>query len=185
MERVFGKPLITEHEISQKVKELGHRITEDYDGKELLMVCLLKGAYVFFADLVRNVRLPLQVDFMMVSSYIGTRSTGEVRIISDLSSSIEGRDVLLVEDIIDSGLTLHYLYRVLKERNPASLKICVLLDKVERRKHEVSVDYIGFTIPNRYIIGYGLDYQDRYRNLPYIAILDETLMCQTGEENCT
>jgi len=185
MERVFGKPLITEQDIARKVKELGQRITEDYEGKELIMICLLKGAYVFFADLVRHVRLPLRVDFMIVSSYAGTVSTGKIQIISDLSIPVEGKDVLIVEDIIDSGLTLHYVRDKLLERNPASLRICVLLDKKERRKYEVPLDYVGFTIPNQYIIGYGLDYKDRYRNLPYIAILDETLMWQVERKTST
>lgn len=175
MERIFGKPLITQREIEKRVRELGAKITTDYDGKDLLMICLLKGAYTFFADLVRNIQLPVMVDFMMVSSY-GERaaSSGSVNIIQNLSSSIEGKDVLLVEDIIDSGLTLEYIYANLQAKNPNSLKLCVLLDKAERRKHEVPIEYLGFTVPNKFIIGYGLDYQDKYRNLPYIAILDKS-----------
>ena len=170
---MFGKPLITQRQIEKRIKELGTKITADYEGKELVMICLLKGAYVFFADLVRNIHIPVEVDFMMVSTY-GARasSSGVVKIISDLSSSIKGKDVLLVEDIVDSGLTLNYLYKSIKAKNPRSLKLCALLDKVERRKHEIPIDYIGFTVPNKYVIGYGLDYQDRYRNLPYIAVLD-------------
>jgi hypoxanthine phosphoribosyltransferase len=173
MERIFGKPLITQRQIEKRIKELGTKITADYEGKELVMICLLKGAYVFFADLVRNVHIPVDVDFMMVSTY-GARasSSGVVKIISDLSSPIKGKNVLLVEDIVDSGLTLSYLYKSIKAKNPRSLKLCALLDKVERRKHEIPIDYIGFTVPNKYVIGYGLDYQDRYRNLPYIAVLD-------------
>ncbi len=175
MERIFGKPLITQKAIEKRVRELGAKITADYDGKDLLMICLLKGAYTFFADLVRNIQLPVMVDFMMVSSY-GDRSasSGSISIIQELSSSIEGKDVLLVEDIIDSGLTLEYIYARLQARRPNSLKLCVLLDKAERRKHEVPMEYIGFTVPNKFIIGYGLDYQDKYRNLPYIAILDKS-----------
>ena len=173
MERIFGKPLIPQREIEKRVRELGTKITADYDGKELLMICLLKGAYIFFADLVRNIQLPVMVDFMMVSSYgAGTTSSGSVKIIQDLSSPIKGKDVLIVEDIVDSGLTLSYLYKTLKAKRPRSLKVCVLLDKVERRNHNIPIDYIGFTIPNKFIIGYGLDYQDKYRNLPYIAVLD-------------
>ncbi|MBI5756012.1 MAG: hypoxanthine phosphoribosyltransferase [Nitrospirae bacterium] len=173
MERIFGKPLIPQREIEKRVRELGTKITADYDGKELLMICLLKGAYIFFADLVRNIQLPVMVDFMMVSSYgAGTTSSGSVKIIQDLSSPIKGKDILIVEDIVDSGLTLSYLYKTLKAKRPRSLKVCVLLDKVERRKHSIPIDYIGFTIPNKFIIGYGLDYQDKYRNLPYIAVLD-------------
>ena len=173
MERMFGKPLITQRQIEKRIKELGTKITADYEGKELVMICLLKGAYVFFADLVRNIHIPVEVDFMMVSTY-GARasSSGVVKIISDLSSSIKGKDVLLVEDIVDSGLTLSYLYKTMKAKKPRSLKLCVLLDKVERRKYEIPIDYIGFTVPNKYVIGYGLDYQDKYRNLPYIAVLD-------------
>ncbi|MEK6538053.1 MAG: hypoxanthine phosphoribosyltransferase [Nitrospirota bacterium] len=175
MERIFGKPLITQKAIEKRIRELGAKITADYEGKDLLMICLLKGAYTFFADLVRNIQLPVMVDFMMVSSY-GDRSasSGLISIIQDLSSSIEGKDVLLVEDIIDSGLTLEYIYERLQARRPNSLKLCVLLDKAERRKHEVPMEYIGFTVPNKFIIGYGLDYQDKYRNLPYIAILDKS-----------
>lgn len=173
MERIFGKPLITQRQIEKRIRELGAKITADYEGRELVMICLLKGAYVFFADLVRNIHIPVNVDFMMVSTYgARARSSGEVKIISDLSSSIKGRDVLLVEDIVDSGLTLSYLYKTIKAKDPRSLKLCALLDKVERRKHEIPIDYIGFTVPNKYVIGYGLDYQDRYRNLPYIAVLD-------------
>ena len=175
MERIFGKPLITQKAIEKRIRELGAKITADYEGKDLLMICLLKGAYTFFADLVRNIQLPVMVDFMMVSSY-GERSasSGSISIIQELSSSIEGKDVLLVEDIIDSGLTLEYIYETLQAKRPNSLKLCVLLDKAERRKHEVPMEYIGFTVPNKFIIGYGLDYQDKYRNLPYIAILDKS-----------
>lgn len=175
MERIFGKPLITQKAIEKRIRELGAKITADYEGKDLLMICLLKGAYTFFADLVRNIQLPVMVDFMMVSSY-GDRSasSGSISIIQDLCSSIEGKDVLLVEDIIDSGLTLEYIYETLQAKRPNSLKLCVLLDKAERRKHEVPMEYIGFTVPNKFIIGYGLDYQDKYRNLPYIAILDKS-----------
>lgn len=174
MERIYGKPLITQREIEKRVRELGAKITADYDGKDLLMICLLKGAYTFFADLVRNIQLPVMVDFMMVSSYKDrSTSCGAVNIVQELTTPIEGKDVLLVEDIIDSGLTLDYIYKALLAKNPDSLKLCVLLDKAERRKHSVPIEYLGFTIPNKFIIGYGLDYQDKYRNLPHIAILDK------------
>ena len=173
MERIFGKPLITQRQIEKRVKELGTKITADYEGKELVMICVLKGAYVFFADLVRNIHISVSVDFMMVSSYgVRTSSSGAVKIISDLSSVIKGKDVLLVEDIVDSGLTLSYLYKTLKAKKPKSLKLCIFLDKLERRTHELPIDYVGFTVPNKFVIGYGLDYQDNYRNLPYIAVLD-------------
>jgi len=173
MERIFGKPLVTQREIEKRIKEIGTKITADYEGKELLMVCLLKGAYVFFADLVRTIHIPVSVDFMMVSSYGDrTSSSGAVKIISDISTDIKGKDVLIVEDIVDSGLTLDYLYKNLNARKPDSLKICALLNKAERRKYDVPLDYVGFTVPNKFVIGYGLDYQDKYRNLPYIAVLD-------------
>jgi hypoxanthine phosphoribosyltransferase len=173
MERIFGKPLIPQREIEKRIKELGTKITADYDGKDLVMICVLKGAYVFFADLVRNIHIPVSIDFMMVSSY-GARanSSGVVKIISDLSATIKGKDVLLVEDIVDSGLTMSYLCKNIKAKKPNSFKLCVLLDKAERRKYDLPIDYVGFTVPNKFVIGYGLDYQDNYRNLPYIAVLD-------------
>lgn len=175
MKRIFGKPLITQREIEKRVKELGTKITADYEGNELVMICILKGAYVFFADLVRNIHIPVSVDFMMVSTYGHSSSpTGTVKIISDISADIRGKDVLLVEDIVDSGMTLSYLYKTLRSKNPNSIKLCVLLDKVERRKYETHIDYVGFTIPANFVIGYGLDYQDHFRNLPYIATLDES-----------
>jgi hypoxanthine phosphoribosyltransferase len=175
MERIFGKPLITQQGIQRRIKELGMKISEDYRGKEIFLVGILKGAYVFFADLARTIQVPVRVDFMLVSSY-GPRSktSGVVRAISDITADIKGKDVLLVEDIVDSGLTLKYLIKTLRSKKPRSLKVCVLLDKAERRKHDLPLDYVGFTIPDRYVIGYGLDYQDHYRNLPYIAVLDVT-----------
>ena len=172
-ERIFGKPLITQQGLSRRIRELGAQISEDYRGKEILLVGLLKGAYVFFADLARSIQVPVRVDFMIVSSY-GPRSktSGEVKIVSDLTMDIRGKDVLLVEDIVDSGLTLKVLLKRLQEKKPRSIRVCALLDKAERRKHEAAIDYVGFTIPNRYVVGYGLDYQDHYRNLPYVAVLD-------------
>ena len=174
MKRIFGKPLITQREIEKRIKELGTKISADYDGKDLVMICILKGAYIFFADLVRNIHVPVSVDFMMVSSYgPGTTSSNAGKIIADLSTEIKDKDVLIVEDIVDSGLTLSYLYKTIKSKKPRTVKLCVLLDKVERRKYETPIDYVGFTIPNNFVIGYGLDYQDNFRNLPYIAVLDE------------
>ena len=175
MERIFGKPLITQQGIQRRIKELGTKISEDYRGKEIFLIGILKGAYVFFADLARTIQVPVRVDFMLVSSY-GPRSktSGVVRAISDITSEIKGKDVPLVEDIVDSGLTLKYLIKTLRSKKPRSLKVCVLLDKAERRKYDLPLDYVGFTIPDRYVIGYGLDYQDHYRNLPYIAVLDVT-----------
>jgi hypoxanthine phosphoribosyltransferase len=173
MERIYGKPIITQEEMQRRIRELGNRIAQDYKDKELLLIGILKGAFAFYADLARAIRLPLKVDFLVVSSY-GTKghSSGVVKIVSDLTENIEGQHVLLVEDIVDSGLTVSYLKKSLLLRNPKSIKVCTLLNKPERRKTEVSIEYVGFTIPNKYVVGYGLDYQNKYRNLPYIAMLD-------------
>ncbi|KXG74527.1 Hypoxanthine-guanine phosphoribosyltransferase [Fervidicola ferrireducens] len=167
--------LITEEEIKNKLKELGEKITKDYrDKKDVLLVGVLKGAVLFIADLIRHIDLPVQVDFMAVSSYgASTESSGVVRILKDLDENIEGRNILIVEDIIDSGLTLSYLYNMLKSRKPASIKICALLDKPSRRKVKIKVDYLGFEIPDYFVVGYGLDYNEKYRNLPFIGILKE------------
>lgn len=164
--------LISEEQIKAKVKEIGELITKDYQGKSLFIVAVLKGSSLFMADLVRNINLPLVFDFMAVSSYgASTSSSGVVRIIKDLDASIEGKDILIVEDIIDSGLTLSYLVENLKSRNPGSLKIATLLNKPERRKTQVEVNYCGFDIPDKFVVGYGLDYDEKYRNLPFIGIL--------------
>nr|WP_027718500.1 hypoxanthine phosphoribosyltransferase [Desulfovirgula thermocuniculi] len=164
--------LITAEEISRRVKELGEEISRDYAGKEILVVGILKGAAIFMADLVRCLTIPVQLDFMAVSSYgASTESSGVVRILKDLEENIEGLDVLLVEDIVDTGLTLNYLRENLLTRNPASLKICTLLDKPSRRKVQVKVDYNGFVIPDEFVVGYGLDYNGRYRNLRDILVL--------------
>ncbi|MDN5331863.1 MAG: hypoxanthine phosphoribosyltransferase [Tepidanaerobacteraceae bacterium] len=167
--------LITEEEIKNKLKELGEKITEDYrDKKDVLLVGVLKGAVLFIADLIRHINLPVQVDFMAVSSYgASTESSGVVRILKDLDENIEGKNILIVEDIIDSGLTLSYLYNILKSRKPASIKICALLDKPSRRKVNIKVDYLGFEIPDHFVVGYGLDYNEKYRNLPFIGILKD------------
>jgi hypoxanthine phosphoribosyltransferase len=158
--------------IQARVAELGAQLTADYAGRHPVMVSVLKGSIVFLADLIRATELPLSLDLMEVSSYgSGTESSGQVRILKDLSMTIEGRDVIVVEDIIDTGLTLNYLLRYLRERNPASIRVCCLLDKPARRLAEIEIDYRGFTIPDRFVIGYGLDYDERYRNLPYIGVL--------------
>ena len=164
--------LFTEEELRQRVRELGERITADYAGKAPVLISVLRGSYVFMADLTRCIDLPCTVDFMSVSSYgKGTTSSGQVQITKDLSDDIEGRDVIVVEDILDSGNTLFYLLQVLQARKPASVRLCTLLDKPERRVREVAADYSGFIIPDAFVVGYGLDYAEQYRNLPYIGIL--------------
>ncbi len=161
-------------ELQRRIRELGAEISRDYDGRDLIMIGVLKGAVLFLADLMRELTVPCEVDFMAVSSYGSeTDSSGVVRILKDLDSSIEGRNVLIVEDIIDSGLTLHYLLRNLRARNPASVEVCALLTKPDRRRVELPIRYVGFEIPNRYVIGYGLDYAQRYRNLDCVAVLNE------------
>jgi hypoxanthine phosphoribosyltransferase len=171
--RGVSKVLIEEDAVATRVSELGAEISNDYAGKDLLLVGVLKGAVFFMADLMRSLTIPCEVDFMAISSYgASTDSSGVVRILKDLDINIEGRDVLVVEDIIDSGLTLSYLIRNLESRNPASLEICALLTKPERREIDVHVRYTGFEIPNEFVIGYGLDFGERYRNLPYVAVLD-------------
>jgi hypoxanthine phosphoribosyltransferase len=164
--------LISEEKIAKRIVELGSQITHDYKDKNLFVICILKGAAIFTADLYRHMEIPATVDFMAISSYGDrTQSSGVVRISKDLDVSIEGKDVLIIEDIIDSGLTLSYLLANLRSRHPASLRTCVLLDKPERREVSISVDYIGFTIPDQFVVGYGLDYAQRFRNLPYIGVL--------------
>ncbi len=171
--RGVSKVLIEEDAVASRVAELGAEISGDYGGKDLLLVGVLKGAVFFMADLMRNLTIPCEVDFMAISSYgASTDSSGVVRILKDLDINIEGRHVLVVEDIIDSGLTLSYLIRNLESRNPATLEICALLTKPERREIDVHVRYTGFEIPNEFVIGYGLDFGERYRNLPYVAVLD-------------
>lgn len=158
--------------IDARVAELGAQLSNDYAGRDPVLVSVLKGSLVFLADLMRAMDLPSSIDLMEVSSYgAGTETSGQVRILKDLSKPIEGRDVIVVEDIIDTGLTLNYLLRYLAERHPASIKVCCLLDKPARRLAEIVIDYRGFTIPDRFVIGYGLDYDERYRNLPYIGVL--------------
>jgi hypoxanthine phosphoribosyltransferase len=164
--------LITGEEIQAKIRELGDVITEEYRGKELLLVGVLKGAFVVMADLSRHIRLPLQFDFMAVSSYgAATKTSGVVRILKDLDRDIEGRDVLLVEDIVDSGLTLAYLLKNLRARRPGTLEVCALLRKPDVQRVELDIKYEGFSIPPEFVVGYGLDYGEKYRNLPYVATL--------------
>lgn len=164
--------LVNEQTIAARVKELGAAISNEYLGKDLLLVSVLKGSVVFMADLVRAISIPHEIDFMATSSYGGGTSTsGVVRILKDLSISIEGRNVVVVEDIIDSGHTLSYLLRLLSDRNPATLRVMTLLDKPDRREVDIPVDWIGFSIPNEFVVGYGLDYDEIYRNLPYIGVL--------------
>ena len=164
--------LLTEDQIQARVAELGGQLNADYAGLDPVLISVLKGSIVFLADLVRNMELPLSIDIMEVSSYgAATETSGQVRILKDLSNPIEGRHVIVVEDIIDTGLTLNYLLRYLREKGPASLRICCLLDKPARRLTEIPIDYVGFTIPDRFVVGYGLDYGERYRNLPYVGVL--------------
>ena len=172
VEHGVAEILIEEDAIRERVVELGAEISADYAGRDLLLVGVLKGAVFFMADLMRHVTVPCEVDFMAISSYgAATDSSGVVRILKDLDINIEGRDVLVVEDIIDSGLTLSYLMRNLESREPASLEVCALLTKHGRRENDVRLRYVGFEIPNRFVIGYGLDFAERYRNLPYVATL--------------
>ena len=173
LEADVAEVLLSESQIAAKVAELGREISTDYAGRELTLVSVLKGSLPFMADLMRAIEIPVRIDLMEVSSYGGltTESSGLVRILKDLSSSIDGRDVLLVEDIIDTGLTLNYLLRYLRGKNPRSLRICALLDKPARRLVDIGIDYVGFTIPDQFVVGYGLDYGELYRNLRYVGVL--------------
>ncbi len=167
--------LISEEKVAEKIAELGELISRDYAGEELYMLCILKGGVFFMTELAKHVSVPVELDFMSVSSYGSqTRSSGNVRIIKDLDTPIEGKNVLVVEDIIDTGRTLSYLLENLQQRGPKSLKLCTLLDKPEERVTDVDVDYVGFQIPNKFVVGYGLDYAQHYRNLPYIGVVEFT-----------
>jgi hypoxanthine phosphoribosyltransferase len=179
LERAVTEVLIDADALQHRIGELGEEISSDYAGRDLLLVGVLKGAVFFMADLMRHLTIPCEIDFMAISSYgEGTDSSGVVRILKDLDINIEGRDVLVVEDIIDSGLTLSYLIRNLEAREPASLEVCALMTKPDRREIEVPVRYVGFEIPNRFVIGYGLDFGERYRNLPYVGVLDPALIAE-------
>ncbi len=164
--------LLTKEEIDEVVKELGKKITEDYKGKNLFLITVLKGAVVFLGDLMRAIECPCEIEFMVVSSYgAGTTTTGNVKIVKDIDVPLEGRDVLIVEDILDTGLTLDFLLDLLKNRNPSSIEICTLLDKPSRRKADIQAKYTGRQIPDEFVVGYGLDYDEKYRNLPFIGVL--------------
>lgn len=172
MENAIQQILLTEEQIAEKVKELGAQISRDYTGKNLMMVSVLKGSVVFMADLMRAITVPCQIDFMCVSSYgSGTSSSGVVKIIKDLDINLHGLDLLIVEDILDSGKTLHYITKMLSDRGTASIRIATLLDKPERRAAPLTPDYCGFTVPDEFVVGYGLDYDEKFRNLPYIGVL--------------
>ena len=177
VEKGVAEILIDEDDLQRRIADLGDEISADYRGRDLLLLGVLKGAVFFMSDLMRRLTIPCEIDFMAISSYgASTDSSGVVRILKDLDINIEGRHVLVVEDIIDSGLTLSYLMRMLESREPASLEICALLTKPERREIDVDVRYTGFEIPNRFVIGYGLDFAERYRNLPYVAVLHPDLI---------
>lgn len=164
--------LYTENELKNAVEAMGRQISRDYEDKNLFMVAVLKGSLVFMADLMRAINIPCTIDFLSVSSYgNGTKTSGEVRLIKDLDCPLENKDLLIVEDILDSGVTLSYLKKTLEARNPRSIRICTLLDKPEHRRADIVADYRGFVIPNAFIVGYGLDYAERYRNLPYVGVL--------------
>lgn len=172
MENDILNVLISKEELAKKVQEIGAQISKDYEGKNLMMVSVLKGSVVFMADLMRAVTVPAEIDFMSVSSYgSGAKTSGVVKIIKDLDIELAGRDLLIVEDILDSGLTLSYIKKILMERGPRSIKICTLLDKPERRKADIFADYSGFEVPDEFVVGYGLDFAEKYRNLPYIGVL--------------
>ena len=173
MERDIQQILLTEEQIQTRIRELGEILTKEYEGKNPVIVGVLKGVVVFYADMVRHIQVPCQMDFMWISSYAGTNSTGTMQVKRDVGVDIKGRHVLILEDIFDTGNSLDYTYRHLMSKEPASLNICTLLDKPERRKPGITLqaDYVGFTIPNAFVVGYGLDYNEFYRNLPYIGIL--------------
>ena len=165
--------LVNEEQLKECVQKLGAQISKDYEGKNLLLVSVLRGSVIFMADLMREIKIPCTIDFMSVSSYgAGTKSSGVVKIIKDLDLNLAGYDILIIEDILDSGNTLSYLKKILLTRNPSSIKICTLLDKPERRTADISADYSGFSIPDAFAVGYGLDYDEKYRNLPFIGVLD-------------
>lgn len=163
------RTVITKEQIEQKVKELGNLLSIDYGNEEIVLVCNLKGAFIFLADLCRHISSPISIDFIATSSYKGTKSTGDVRIIKDLKMDIRGKNILLVEDIIDTGYTVDYIIKYLKLHEPKSIRICTLLDKAETRKVHIDIDYTGFVVPNKFLIGYGLDFNERYREIDYIA----------------
>lgn len=172
---IIGKPLLTVEQIQSRVSALAEKISKDYEGKEIIVIGLLKGCFIFMSDLIRQIKVPVVIDFMVASSYMQTTTSGEVKIHCDIREDIENKHVLLIDDIIDTGISLNLVRERLLMKNPASLKLCVLLDKKERRIVEVPVDYIGFEIPNEFVVGYGLDYENNYRNLPHIAIFKKAV----------
>ena len=177
MERDIAKVLITEEEIKAKILEMGEILTKEYEGKNPVVVGVLKGVVVFYADMIRSIKVPCQMDFMWISSYSGANSTGQMQVRRDVSCDIKGRHVLILEDIFDTGNSLQFTWEHLMAKKPASLKICTFLDKPERRREGITVkaDYTGFTIPNEFVVGYGLDFDERYRNLPYVGVLKPEL----------
>ena len=167
------RELVSEKAVDERIVELGKQISKDYEGKQVHLICVLKGGVFFMCELAKRISVPVSMDFMSVSSYgDDTKSSGVVKIVKDLDEAIEGKDVLIVEDIIDSGRTLYYLIDILKKRNPKSVHLCTLLDKPERRVKDVKVDYVGFNIPDEFVVGYGLDYAQKYRNLPFIGVVE-------------
>ena len=175
-EDILEKVLFSKEQLAKRIKELAAQLDKDYAGKTPLMVAILKGSVMFFTDLIREMTLPLEIDFMSISSYgSGVKSSGEEKMIKDLDNKIEGKDVIIVEDIVDSGYTMKYLTHLLEARNPSSIKICALLDKPSRRETDVAVDYKGFEVGNEFVVGYGLDYAARYRNIPFIGILKRSV----------
>lgn len=172
---VVGKPLYTVEQIQQRVRELADAISADYEGKSLLAVGLLRGAFMFYADLVRSIKVPVTVDFIVAGSYIKSDTTGQVKVYYDIREDIAGRDVLLIEDIVDTGITLNHIREDILARRPDSLRICSFLNKKERRLVDVPIDYVGFDVPNEFLVGYGLDYDNMYRNLPYIAVFRKSI----------
>lgn len=178
MQEDIERVLITEEEIKKRVKELGEEVSRDYGGKDLVIVAVLRGAIVFLCDLIREISIPITLDFLSISSYSGQTQTGVVRILKDLDESIEDRHVILVEDIIDTGLTLNYILKTLKARRPADIRVCALLDKKARRIVDVRIDYVGFEIPDEFVVGYGMDYGQRYRSLPFIGILKREILAK-------
>jgi hypoxanthine phosphoribosyltransferase len=171
---VVGKPLLTVAQIQQKVRALADAISDDYEGKNLLAVGILKGAFIFFSDIVKLIKTPLRIDFIVASSYMKTDTTEEVKIYYDIKEDVTNKDVLLIEDIVDTGISMNYIRERILMKGPKSLRICTLLDKKERRQVDVPLDYVGFEIPNEFVVGYGLDYDNRFRNLPYISIFKKT-----------
>ncbi len=171
---VVGKPFLTVEQIQNKNRELADKISDDYKGKDLLAVGILKGAFIFFSDIVRLIKVPLSIDFLIASSYLKSDTSGEIKIHYDIREDVTNKDVLLIEDIVDTGITLNYIRERILQKGPNSLRICAFLDKKGRRQVDVPVDYIGFEIPNEFVVGYGLDYDNKFRNLPYISTFKKT-----------